>query len=120
MHKFYPQTCNRITIGLPTNFAVLRKMAMFSVQETLKVVKPPIVEIAQEFNIDATGIDKLITQWRNIVFIKWHCTSSTAKFWCEVLDYKDAADNKPLQGISHICNNVINITSFKCRHRACI
>ncbi|KAL0830039.1 hypothetical protein ABMA28_003497 [Loxostege sticticalis] len=86
VHKFYPQTCNRITIGLPTNFAVLRKMAMFSVQETLKVVKPPIVEIAQEFNIDATGIDKLIiTQWRNIVFIKWHCTSSTAKFWCEEL-----------------------------------
>lgn len=94
---------------LPANFAVLRKISMFSVQETLKVVKPPIVEIAQEFNIDATGIDMLISQWRNIVLIQWQCTSSTVKFWCEVSDYKDAAENNPFKELAAFATRLLTL-----------
>ncbi|KAL4713432.1 hypothetical protein ACJJTC_010417 [Scirpophaga incertulas] len=61
-----------------------------SINETLKVIKPSIVEIAQEIKLDVTLIDKLICQWRNIVHTEWQCTSSTVEFWAEVIDYKDA------------------------------
>lgn len=93
--NFTLKLVNELQARLPTNLAVLKKINMFSVQETLKVLKPEIVEIAQEFTTDATKIDKLVSQWRNINHMQWQCTSSTIEFWCEVLDFKDAAGNNP-------------------------
>lgn len=57
---------------LPVNFKILQKLSMFSVQETLKVVKPSIIEIAEEFQINASTIERLVSQWGNIVHIKWN------------------------------------------------
>lgn len=72
---------------LPINFNILEKVSLFSVEETLKAVKPSLSDIAQEFRVDAATMDRLMSQWRNIVHIKWERTSSTVEFWNEVIDY---------------------------------
>ncbi|KAL4703565.1 hypothetical protein ACJJTC_001585 [Scirpophaga incertulas] len=77
---------------LPINFNILQKVSLFSVEETLKAVKPSLIDIAQEFRVDAATMDRLMSQWRTIVHIKWERTSSTVEFWNEVIDYKDAAE----------------------------
>ncbi|CAG5046128.1 unnamed protein product [Parnassius apollo] len=85
------------------------KISMFSVQETLKVVKPSIVEIAQEFRVNAPMIEKLVSQWRNIVHIKWESLTSTVKFWNEVMQYKDAADNNPFAELCEFAMSLISL-----------
>lgn len=107
--KFTLKLVNELQARLPTNFAVLQKMSMFSVSETLRVIKPSIVEIAQEFKINETVTDKLISQWRNIVHIKWECTSSTVEFWCEVLNYKDAAGNNPFAELAAFATKLLSL-----------
>ncbi|KAL4721012.1 hypothetical protein ACJJTC_016783 [Scirpophaga incertulas] len=77
--------------------------------ETLKVIKPSIVEIAQEFKLDVTLIDKLICQWRNIVHTEWQCTSSTVEFWAEVIDYKDAAGNNPFSELAAFATKLLSL-----------
>lgn len=57
---------------LPINFNILEKVSLFSVEETLKAVKHSLSDIAQEFRVDAATMDRLMSQWRNIVHI-FHC-----------------------------------------------
>ncbi|CAG4963605.1 unnamed protein product [Parnassius apollo] len=115
--NYLRQRCNNFTLKLvtelrsrlPVNFKILQKISMFSVQETLKVVKPSIVEIAQEFRVNAPMIEKLVSQWRNIVHIKWESLTSTVKFWNEVMQYKDAADNNPFAELCEFAMSLISL-----------
>lgn len=108
--KFTLKLVNELRSRLPINFKVLEKLTFFSVEETLKAIKPPIIDIAEEFQKDASTIDRLMSQWRNIVHIKWSCTSSTVGFWNEVIDYKDAAGNNSCAGSSAGNINIITTT----------
>lgn len=94
---------------LPINFNILEKVSLFSVEETLKAVKPSLIDIAQEFRVDAATMDRLMSQWRNIVHIKWERTSSTVEFWNEVIDYKDAAGNNPFADLSQLAISLLSL-----------
>lgn len=94
---------------LPINFNILEKVSLFSVEETLKAVKPSLIDIAQEFRVDAATMDRLMSQWRNIVHIKWERTSSTVEFWNEVIDYKDAAGNNPFADLSQLSISLLSL-----------
>lgn len=94
---------------LPINFNILEKVSLFSVEETLKAVKPSLSDIAQEFRVDAATMDRLMSQWRNIVHIKWERTSSTVEFWNEVIDYKDAAGNNPFADLSQLAISLLSL-----------
>ncbi|XP_047027827.1 uncharacterized protein LOC124635914 [Helicoverpa zea] len=78
-------------------------------EETLKAVKPSLIDIAQEFRVDAATMDRLMSQWRNIVHIKWESTSSTVEFWNEVIDYKDAAGNNPFADLSQLAISLLSL-----------
>lgn len=82
-------------------------------EETLKVVKPSIIiDIAQEFKVNAATIDRLLSQRRNIVHIEWKCTSFTVEFWNEVFDYKDAAGNNPFADLSRLALSLLSLPHF--------
>lgn len=94
---------------LPINFKVLEKVSMFSVEETLKVVKPCIAQVAVEFGANAQVIEKLISQWRNIVHLRWESTASTVAFWNEVMMYKDAAGNNPFKELTEFVISILSL-----------
>lgn len=107
--KFTLKLVGELRSRLPINFNILEKVSSFSVQETLKVVKPSIIDIAKEFRMNASIIDRLMSQWRNIVHIKWQCTSSTVEFWNEVTNYKDAAGNNPFEDLSSLAISLLSL-----------
>lgn len=86
--KFTLKLVQELQARLPLNFDILQKISMFSVEETLRVVKPSIVELAKYFRYNASEIDRLIVQWRNIVHVQWKCISSTLQFWSEVFEHR--------------------------------
>lgn len=54
-------------------------------------------------------MDRLMSQWKNIVHIKWERTSSTVEFWNEVIDYKDAAGNNPFADLSQLAISLLSL-----------
>ncbi|CAG5004977.1 unnamed protein product [Parnassius apollo] len=46
---------------------------------------------------------------RNIVHIKWESLTSTVKFWNEVMQYKDAADNNPFAELCEFAMSLISL-----------
>ncbi|XP_041974017.1 uncharacterized protein LOC121736556 [Aricia agestis] len=92
---------------MPVNIQTLRKMNMFSVRETLKAIKPEIVDIAQEFGCNAVDIERIVVQWRNISHIDWKNKKSTIEFWSEVCEYKDCADNNPFHELASLVMSIL-------------
>lgn len=93
---------------LPINFKIIEKLSFFLVEETLKTIKPSIIDITEEFQKDASTIDRLMSRWRTIVHIKWTCTTFTLEFWNEVMDYKDAAGNNPFADLSQLAISLLS------------
>ncbi|CAH0400400.1 unnamed protein product [Chilo suppressalis] len=92
---------------LPVNFQTLRKMNTFSVRETLKAIKPEIVDVVEEFGYNAVIIERFVAQWRNISHIDWKNKNSTIEFWSEVSDYKDCADNNPFLELASLAMSIL-------------
>lgn len=76
--------CNELRKRLPENFKILKKMSLFAVEKCLRVLKEPIVEVAELLGYLPEQIDRIDNQWRNLTIVKWHETTATAKFWVEV------------------------------------
>lgn len=107
--KFTLKLVTELRSRLPINLKIFEKISFFSVEETLKTIKPSIIDIAEEFQKDASTIDRLMSQWRNIVHMKWTCTTSTLEFWNEVMDYKDAAGNNPFADLSQLAISLLSL-----------
>ncbi|KAI5643242.1 hypothetical protein NE865_04660 [Phthorimaea operculella] len=90
---FTVQLALQIQNRLPTNYAALVKMVQLSKENTLKQVKDnSITVLAKELGFNDEKIDKILTQWHGIQYIKWENTSDdTVKFWVQVSKYKNAA-----------------------------
>ncbi|KAK3882740.1 hypothetical protein Pcinc_012902 [Petrolisthes cinctipes] len=100
---------NELRSRLPENFKILKKMSLFAVDECLRVVKEPIVEIAELLGYDPEQIDQIDNQWRNLTIVQWVETTSTAKFWIEVNGYKDASG---VNSYLELCELAINVLSL--------
>lgn len=85
--------------GLPHNIKILKNINVLSASQALNSNKDLrlLVNLVEEFGINADEIDKIINQWRNIHIQKWIHTNDTVKFWLEVNHYKDAGMNNPFQ-----------------------
>ncbi|XP_045123965.1 uncharacterized protein LOC123511927 [Portunus trituberculatus] len=94
---------------LPDNVRVLRTMSLFSVGNTLRVVKNSIAPLLELLNVSAEDITKIELQWSNITLVKWLETKDTVKFWAEVNRYKDASDNNPYHELSSIALTVLSL-----------
>lgn len=101
--------CGELRNRLPENVKILKKMSLFAVDQCLRVVKDQVTEIAELLGCIPEQIERTDNQWRNLTVVKWHETSSTAKFWIEVYSYKDAS------GINHyfdLCELAISVLSL--------
>ncbi|KAK3892454.1 hypothetical protein Pcinc_003687 [Petrolisthes cinctipes] len=84
-------------------------MFLFAVDECLRVVKEPIVEIAELLGYDPEQIDRIDNQWRNLTIVQWVETTSTAKFWIEVNGYKDASGVNPYPELCELAISVLSL-----------
>lgn len=94
---------------LPDNVQILKTMSLFSVENTLRVVKNSIVPLLEFFNISAENITKIEFQWSNITLVKWNETKNTVKFWAEVNEYKDAANINPYKELANIAITMLSL-----------
>lgn len=92
---------------LPVNIQTLRKMNLFSVRETLKAIKPEIVDITQKFGCNAVDIERIVVQWRNISHIDWKNKNSTIEFWSDVCEFKDCAVINPFHELASLVMSIL-------------
>ncbi|XP_068205152.1 uncharacterized protein [Palaemon carinicauda] len=107
--SFVVKLCSELRNRLPDNFEALRKISRFSVHECLNQVKDPITEIAEIFGCDYQNIEKVENQWRNLTIVQWQEKKSTAKFWIEVGNYRDASDCNPFQELHEIAIGILSL-----------
>lgn len=87
---------------LPDNISILQKMSTFAVDKCLNPLKDSIVDLAECMTTDASNIDKIINQWKNIHVINWINKNHTVKFWCEVRLYRDASGENPFKELADL------------------
>ncbi|EFA13101.1 hypothetical protein TcasGA2_TC012970 [Tribolium castaneum] len=87
---------------LPDNIETLKTMSEFSVQNTLRAIKPDLVKLLEDSGYEPQIIEKVNTQWKSISFVKWENTDNTVKFWSEVYSFKDSVGDKPYKDLSLI------------------
>ncbi|KAL0830065.1 hypothetical protein ABMA28_003522 [Loxostege sticticalis] len=99
--EFTIQLAIQIQNRLPTNYTALEKMALLSKENTLKQVKDnTITVLAKEFGFHDEKVDKILTQWHGIQYIRWENSSDdTVKFWAQVSRYKNAAGFNAFQDL---------------------
>ncbi|CAF4821940.1 unnamed protein product [Pieris macdunnoughi] len=76
-------------------------------QEAIETIKrnktvARIVHLAEAFCLIPEDIDKVLVQYRNIGEHEWENKDDTIKFWCEVLQCKDAAGNNLYQELGNL------------------
>ena len=94
---------------LPDNVRVLRTMSLFSVGNTLRVVKDSIAPLLELLNVSAEDITKIELQWSNITLVKWCETKDNVKFWAEVSGYKDASNQNPYHELSSVALTILSL-----------
>ncbi|CAN7985064.1 unnamed protein product, partial [Ixodes hexagonus] len=90
-----PHAVHRFKIRLPDNITVLQKTSLLSVENTLCVMKEPLIPLLEAMAVPPETIEKIQNQWSKITLHNWEQISSTQSFWCEVHSYKDACDENP-------------------------
>lgn len=98
--KFVINLINQLIQRLPENIKILKKISVFSVENTLKVNKEEISDILKLSGVSAFDITKIENQFRNLILCKWENTTKTIPFWSEVLNFTDAAGNNPFLEIA--------------------
>lgn len=91
---FIVKLVNQLVQRTPDNINILRKISMFSIENTLKVNKESIIPLLEHFKYDPNVIDKIERQWRTITLFKWEKTT-TVDFWTEVFNFKNADNENP-------------------------
>lgn len=75
-------------------------MARLSVGARLRVLKEPIMELAEHFGVQPSKRGLVDTQWQNLTQVGWASTADTIAFWSEVLAYRDAAGSNPFHELT--------------------
>mgnify|MGYP002224294721 CR=1 FL=1 len=107
--KFTVKLTDELRSRLPHNLNIMKMTNMFSVGETLKVLKPSIVDIARNLGVDSSNMDLLVTQWKNITYTKWINTSNTIEFWVEVDKYRNASEENPYQELVSLAFSILSL-----------
>lgn len=99
---------------MPKNLNILKQIKMLSVQNCLKINnKSSLLSLLKDFNFDAEKIDKIDTQWKNLMLNKWdNVEGTTESFWCEVINYK-LQWRELISWCSSFCNFNISFTNFQ-------
>lgn len=105
--NFLMALVKEISQRLPDNVNILKQVSLFSVENTLRVVKPDLISILENFNYDPPLIDSIQNQWKNITLKKWENTSDTIKFWAEVNEYKDSNRENPYKELSELALSLL-------------
>lgn len=96
---------------LPENVKILKNMSIMSVTEALKPIKnlDEIIKLAEHFEKNPEVIDKIVSQWRNIINNKWSNKTDTVKFWFEVAQYKNASHENPYKELVELAFTILTL-----------
>lgn len=108
---FLIKLIKEITNRLPDNVNLLKQMSIFSVENTLKVIKPSLFNLLEHFKYPPEIIGNIETQWRKITLIEWQYVDSTIAFWTEIISYKDSNGENPFKGLAD-CIIFFSATTF--------
>lgn len=93
--EFLIELSQSIRQRLPQNIKILRKTKILSVENALKVIKEPLIPLAQEMKIAQDLIGKIQNQWENLHLVCWKKKENSLSFWSEVSSYKDSGGDNP-------------------------
>lgn len=63
----------------------------------------------RSFKSNPDVVEKIITQYHNINFVKWTNISSTTLFWTEVNAYRDAGGNNPFEELAKFALELLSL-----------
>ncbi|CAN7945843.1 unnamed protein product, partial [Ixodes hexagonus] len=89
-----PHAVHRFKIVLQKTISPLFT-SLLSVENTLCVMKEPLIPLLEAMAVPPETIEKIQNQWSKITLLNWEQISSTQSFWCEVHSYKDACGENP-------------------------
>lgn len=98
--KFLLVLIEQIRQRLPDNFQTLRNVALLSVEKALCALKPSLIPLMEEVGVPKGTIDAVERQWQSLTTVRWADTSTTEKFWCEVMQYRDSSGENPFKEIA--------------------
>ncbi|CAF2134944.1 unnamed protein product, partial [Rotaria magnacalcarata] len=92
---------------LPENLNILKNVQCFSVGNTLRHIKEPIIPLLQSMHLNEEEIASIEIQYNSIHLLQWKNTTNTEAFWAEVFDFKDASGGNPFKEISAFALNLL-------------
>lgn len=101
--EFVFELIDQLKARLPNNIRIFRMIKSFSIENTLKVIKNRITEIAvmEEFNLDLDTVEKIERQWENITSVQWDLdlvkSGDSFRFWMTVYKFRDSAGINPFK-----------------------
>ncbi|XP_028166143.1 zinc finger protein 862-like [Ostrinia furnacalis] len=107
---FTVKLAKEIQQRLPSNYIILEKMCLLSVDNTLRQGKDNrIADLAKELGFNDEAIDKLLQQWHGVNFVQWTATRDVIDFWIEVRNYKNAAGINTFQELSDLALSAMSL-----------
>lgn len=97
---FLKELVYELKCRLPKNILIFKKIATFSIQNALKLIKEPIISILEEFNMSADQKEKIQSQWSYITEQHWETKTDTTSFWIEVYNFKNSIGENPFKELS--------------------
>ncbi|CAN7986159.1 unnamed protein product, partial [Ixodes pacificus] len=90
-----PHAVHQFKIGLQKKKIYIFNTSLLSVENTLCVMKEPLIPLLEAMAVPPETIEKIQNQWSKIILLNREQISSTQWFWCEVHSYKDACVENP-------------------------
>lgn len=97
------------SLRLSDNFKVLRQINKISVKRALRIIKPELAPILEEFKYPSSTITKIDMQWKNLPLVPWTAKSTTSEFWSEVKSFKDAGGNNPFEELAEFACRMLTL-----------
>lgn len=94
---------------LPDNVKVLRQINRISVERALRIIKPELAPILEEFKYPSSLITKIDMQWKNLPLVPWTAKNTTSEFWSEVKRFKDAGGNNPFEELAEFACRMLTL-----------
>lgn len=107
--KFIVTLIKQLKARLPNNIDILEKMSLLSVDQTLNRNKEKLTKLLEYFKKSDNLISKIETQYENINFLKWNNCANTKKFWCEVKNFKNSANENPFLELADFAIEILTL-----------
>lgn len=98
--NFLKELVSELKSRLPKNITILKKISTFSIDNTLKQIQDPIIEILDEMNFCAGEIEIIQNQWSYITEQVWDTKMNTTEFWIQVHNFKNSINENPFNNLS--------------------